>query len=106
MDASGRKSSRPLTLPIFLHIYNQQSSFPFSLLFDLSRLVINLIIVAILELGTGFVQTYSAFLAVRSLFGIGMGGIWGLAAANALENMPVEPRGLFSGLLQEGYAVC
>ena len=34
-----------------------------------------------------------------------MGGIWGLAAATALENLPVEVRGIASGILQEGYAV-
>lgn len=34
-----------------------------------------------------------------------MGGIWGLSAATALENMPVEARGFFSGILQQGYAV-
>ncbi|KAK7448471.1 hypothetical protein VKT23_013733 [Stygiomarasmius scandens] len=68
-------------------------------------LVVNLIFIAILEIGVSFTQTYSQFLAVRSLFGIGMGGIWGLAAATALENLPVEARGLASGVLQQGYAV-
>ncbi|KAF8965854.1 MFS general substrate transporter [Flammula alnicola] len=68
-------------------------------------LVWNLVLVAILELGAGFVQTFKQFLALRSLFGIGMGGIWGLAAATALENLPVEARGIASGFLQEGYAV-
>ena len=68
-------------------------------------LVYNLILVAILELGAGFVQTFSQFLALRSLFGIGMGGIWGLAAATALENLPVEVRGVASGILQQGYAM-
>jgi MFS transporter, SHS family, lactate transporter len=68
-------------------------------------LVYNLIIVSILELGAGFVKTFPQFLALRSLFGIGMGGIWGLAAATALENLPVEVRGIASGILQEGYAV-
>lgn len=68
-------------------------------------LVANLVIVAILELGSGFVNTYGEFLAVRSLFGIGMGGIWGLAASTSLENMPVEARGLGSGILQQGYAL-
>lgn len=58
-----------------------------------------------LELGSGFVQTFEQFLGVRSLFGIAMGGIWGLAAATALENLPVEARGLGSGVLQQGYAV-
>lgn len=68
-------------------------------------LVINLIIISILSLGTGFVKTFPAFLGIRCLFGIGMGGIWGLATATALENMPPAPRGLFSGILQQGYAV-
>lgn len=68
-------------------------------------LVINLCIIAVLSLGTGFVKTFGAFLGVRCLFGIGMGGIWGLATATALENMPAASRGLFSGILQQGYAV-
>lgn len=68
-------------------------------------LVVNLLFVTILELGTSFVKSYTQFLAVRSLFGIGMGGIWGLAASTALENLPVEARGLASGFLQEGYAL-
>ncbi|KAI0074125.1 MFS general substrate transporter [Panus rudis PR-1116 ss-1] len=68
-------------------------------------LVANLLVVALLELGSGFVNTFSAFLAVRSLFGIAMGGIWGLAASTGLENLPVEARGLASGILQQGYAV-
>ncbi|EAU81051.1 carboxylic acid transporter [Coprinopsis cinerea okayama7 len=68
-------------------------------------LVANLILVAILELAAGFVNTFPEFLALRSLFGIGMGGVWGLAASTALENLPVEARGIASGFLQEGYAV-
>ncbi|KAH9476232.1 Carboxylic acid transporter protein-like protein [Psilocybe cubensis] len=68
-------------------------------------LVFNLILVSVLELGAGFTQTFHQFLAVRSLFGIGMGGVWGLATATALENLPVEARGIASGILQEGYAI-
>jgi len=58
----------------------------------------------IVELGAGFVSTFSQFLALRSLFGIAMGGVWGLASSTALENLPVEVRGLASGVLQQGYA--
>ena len=65
----------------------------------------NLILCAVLQLGAGFVQTFHQFLAVRSLFGVAMGGVWGLAAATALENLPVEVRGLGSGVVQQGYAV-
>jgi SHS family lactate transporter-like MFS transporter len=64
-----------------------------------------LVIVAALEIGAGFCKTFSAFLALRSLFGIGMGGIWGMAASTALENLPVEFRGIASGVIQQGYAV-
>jgi len=67
-------------------------------------LVINLWILAVLQIATAYAPTYGAFIGVRTLFGIFMGGIWGPAAAISLENMPVEARGLFSGLLQQGYA--
>ncbi|KAF9497945.1 MFS general substrate transporter [Pleurotus eryngii] len=68
-------------------------------------LVANMVLITVLQLGAGFVQTFKQFLALRSLFGIAMGGIWGLAASTALENLPVEARGLASGVLQQGYAV-
>jgi len=60
----------------------------------------NLVLVAILELGTGFVQRSPQFLALRSLFSIGMSGIWGLAAATTPENLLVEACGISSGFLQ------
>ncbi|KAG2147433.1 carboxylic acid transporter protein [Suillus bovinus] len=68
-------------------------------------LVFNLLLCCVLELGTGFVNTFAQFLGIRAIFGIAMGGIWGLSAASALENLPVELRGIGSGVLQEGYAV-
>jgi SHS family lactate transporter-like MFS transporter len=45
------------------------------------------------------------FMVTRALFGIAMGGEWGVGAALAFETLPAEGRGFFSGLLQEGYAV-
>jgi len=68
-------------------------------------LIFNLLLCCVFELGTGFVNTYSQFLALRAIFGIAMGGIWGLASATALENLPVQLRGVASGILQEGYAL-
>jgi SHS family lactate transporter-like MFS transporter len=65
--------------------------------------IINNILLIIFELATGFCQTYQQFLAVRSLFGFAMGGIYGNAAATALEDIPDPARGLFSGLYQNGY---
>jgi len=67
-------------------------------------LVGNLLLIAVFELGSGFCNTYEQFLAVRSLFGVAMGGIWGQAAATALENVPVAARGICSGILQQGYS--
>ncbi|KIX05199.1 uncharacterized protein Z518_06071 [Rhinocladiella mackenziei CBS 650.93] len=66
--------------------------------------VVNNILFIVLELGTGFCQTYGQFLAVRSLFGIAMGGLYGNAAATALEDCPDAARGIISGMLQQGYA--
>jgi len=67
-------------------------------------LVCNLILCSVFSLSSGLVNTFPQFLAVRSLFGIAMGGIWGLSSSSALENLPVEVRGLASGVLQQGYA--
>jgi len=66
--------------------------------------VVNNVLFIILELGTGFCNTYQQFLAVRALFGIAMGGLYGNAAATALEDCPEAARGLISGMLQQGYA--
>ncbi|GAA5832455.1 hypothetical protein JCM3766R1_003083 [Sporobolomyces carnicolor] len=68
-------------------------------------LIADLVCCAVLSLGTAFTRNFSEFLAVRALFGIAMGGVWGLAAAGGLETLPAEARGLFSGILQQGYAV-
>ncbi|RHZ65945.1 sugar transporter family protein [Aspergillus thermomutatus] len=66
--------------------------------------VVNNILFIVLELGTAFCQTYNQFLACRALFGIAMGGLYGNVAATALEDCPMEARGIVSGLLQQGYA--
>ena len=49
-------------------------------------MIINLIIIAALQLSTAYCATFKQFLGVRALFGIGMGGIWGLAASMGLES--------------------
>ncbi|KLU82435.1 sugar transporter [Magnaporthiopsis poae ATCC 64411] len=66
--------------------------------------IVNNILFIVLELGTGFCNTYGEFLACRALFGVAMGGLYGNAAATALEDLPEEARGLMSGILQQGYA--
>jgi MFS transporter, SHS family, lactate transporter len=66
--------------------------------------IANLVLLIVLEMSTGFVQSFHQFLAVRALFGIAMGGMYGNASATALEDAPISARGILSGLLQEGYA--
>ncbi|USW55636.1 Putative major facilitator superfamily, MFS transporter superfamily [Septoria linicola] len=67
-------------------------------------MVFNMIILGILQIATIYSTTFGQFLAVRSLFGLFMGGVYGNAIAMALENCPVEARGLMSGILQQGYS--
>ncbi len=51
-----------------------------------------------------FSPNFTVLVVLRMLYGIGMGGEWGLGAALAMEKIPTERRGFFSGLLQEGYS--
>ena len=51
-----------------------------------------------------FAPNFTILVVLRMLYGIGMGGEWGLGAALAMEKIPAERRGFFSGLLQEGYS--
>ena len=62
--------------------------------------IVNLILFIVLELGTGFTQNYAQFLGVRAIYGIAMGGLYGNAAATALEDCPERARGIISGMLQ------
>jgi SHS family lactate transporter-like MFS transporter len=66
-------------------------------------LMINVLCFSVFELASAFAPTWPVFLVCRALFGIAMGGEWGVGAALALESLPTEGRGFFSGLLQEGY---
>ena len=86
-------------------------------------MVINMLVLGLLQIATIYSATFQQFLAVRSLFGLFMGGVYGNAIAMALENCPVEARGkliarhnmrklhimltnsgLMSGILQQGYS--
>jgi SHS family lactate transporter-like MFS transporter len=68
-------------------------------------LMLNILCFSVFELASAFAPTFPVFLISRALFGIAMGGEWGVGAALALESLPAEGRGFFSGLLQEGYVV-
>jgi len=67
-------------------------------------LMIDLVFFSIVEVLSGLAPNYTAFLILRALFGIGMGGEWGVGASLAMEKAPKGSRGVLSGLLQEGYA--
>jgi MFS transporter, SHS family, lactate transporter len=67
-------------------------------------LMANVIYFSIIELLCGFSHTYTFFLILRALFGIGMGGEWGVGASLAMEAAPPRWRGILSGILQAGYS--
>jgi len=68
-------------------------------------LMADIIFYSVIELMTAFAPNFTVFLILRALFGIVMGGEWGLGASLAMESLPTATRGLFSGILQQGYAV-
>src|SRR3984957_12427249 len=68
-------------------------------------LMVDIVAYSVFELASAFAPSLKIFLITRALFGIAMGGEWGVGAALAFETLPAEGRGFFSGLLQEGYAV-
>ena len=68
-------------------------------------LMFNIASYSLLELACAFSGSMHTLFILRALFGIAMGGEWGVGAALAFETLPKENRGFFSGLLQEGYAV-
>ncbi|HEY7290656.1 MAG TPA: MFS transporter [Vicinamibacterales bacterium] len=68
-------------------------------------LMLNVIFYAFLSVLSGLAPSYQLFLLLRMLFGVCMGGEWGVGASLALESASPRLRGLLSGLLQEGYAI-
>jgi SHS family lactate transporter-like MFS transporter len=68
-------------------------------------LMANVIYFSIIELLCGFSPSFTFFLVMRALFGIGMGGEWGVGASLAMEAAPVRWRGILSGILQSGYSI-
>ena len=67
-------------------------------------LMANVIFFSTVELLCGFAPNFTVFFILRLLFGIGMGGEWGVGASLAMEHAPVRWRGVLSGILQSGYS--
>src|SRR5215470_8561292 len=68
-------------------------------------LVVNILYYSLIEVLSGLAPNYRVFFLLRLLYGIGMGGEWGVGASLTMESVPAKWRGLISGLLQEGYGL-
>jgi SHS family lactate transporter-like MFS transporter len=68
-------------------------------------LMANVVFFSLLELFCGFAPNYTVFLILRTIYGIGMGGEWGVGASLAMESVPEKWRGILSGILQSGYSI-
>jgi SHS family lactate transporter-like MFS transporter len=68
-------------------------------------LMLNILCYSFINLLCGFSRSLPMLLGLRAVFGVAMGGEWGLGAALAMESAPEKTRGLLSGILQEGYVV-
>jgi MFS transporter, SHS family, lactate transporter len=68
-------------------------------------LIANVVFFSLVELLCGFAPNYTVFLGLRTLYGIGMGGEWGVGASLAMESAPQRRRGILSGVVQCGYSI-
>jgi MFS transporter, SHS family, lactate transporter len=97
-----------LTLTMTL-VFRPVGAFIFGLLADRygrrRPLMANVIFFSVVELLCGFAPNYTVFFILRLLYGIGMGGEWGVGASLAMEAVPPRLRGMFSGVLQSGYVM-
>ena len=66
-------------------------------------LMADVLLFSVLEVASGFAPEITSFLILRALFGIAMGGEWGVGAALTMESIPIKARGAVSGILQSGY---
>ena len=66
-------------------------------------LMLVVLLYSLFEAASGFAWSFASFLVIRALFGIAMGGEWGIGSSLAMESIPDRWRGWVSGLLQAGY---
>ena len=103
------KSDAAIALSITLTLaFRPVGAFIFGLLADRYGrklpLMADLVFYSVIEVLSGLAPDYTTFLVLRALFGIGMGGEWGVGASLVMEKVPPRLRGVVSGLLQQGYA--
>ena len=104
------KSDAAIALSLTLTLaFRPVGAFIFGLLADRYGrklpLMIDLVFYSVIEVLTGLAPSYTMFLVLRALFGIGMGAEWGVGASLVLEKVPPRLRGITSGFLQQGYAL-
>ncbi|HLG96461.1 MAG TPA: MFS transporter [Bryobacteraceae bacterium] len=112
LTAIGKEFHRPdkdIALSITLTLaFRPVGAFLFGLMADRYGrrlpLMIDLVFYSIVEVATGLAPNYATFMVLRALFGIGMGGEWGVGASLAMEKVPARLRGILSGFLQQGYS--
>jgi len=68
-------------------------------------LIVNIVTFAAIELASAAAPNFSTFFALRVIYGIAMGGIWGVASALTMESVPEHSRGFVSGVFQAGYSM-
>jgi SHS family lactate transporter-like MFS transporter len=66
-------------------------------------LMVNVLLYSIIEFASGFSPNLTILLVLRAVYGVAMGGEWGVGASLAMESIPAHARGFVSGLLQSGY---
>jgi SHS family lactate transporter-like MFS transporter len=107
-DFKQSNADMALTLGVTL-AFRPVGAFIFGLLADRYGrripLMIDVVFYSIVEIASGFAPNFTTFLILRALFGIGMGGEWGVGASLAMEAVPSRWRGILSGILQEGYVI-
>jgi len=109
MASEFHKTDKQISLVITMTLlFRPVGGFVFGILADRYGrrvpLMINMSAFAVAGILTGFAPNYTSLLLVRALFGMVMGGTWGVGASLAMEGAPAHRRGLLSGILQEGYA--
>src|SRR4029077_5291490 len=66
-------------------------------------LMVDVLLYSAIEFASGFAPSLTALLILRAIFGVAIGGEWGVGASLTMESIPLRARGLVSGLLQSGY---
>jgi SHS family lactate transporter-like MFS transporter len=107
--AEFHQSDKAIALTLTLTLaFRPVGAFLFGLLADRYGrrlpLMLDLVFYSVVEVLSGLAPDYTTFLVLRALFGIGMGGEWGVGASLAMEKVPPRLRGVYSGFLQQGYA--